>query len=101
VPLELPSPGDGALPPREAAVLAALRDAGGRVLGRGELARLAGLSGLSERRVDAVLAGLRRRLPPGSVVTVRGRGWALRGDRPHETGTGRKHTGLLPETPAP
>lgn len=65
------------LPPREAAVLAALEAAGGRVLSRADLARAAGLAGLSPRRVDSVLVSLRRRLPPGALVTVRGRGWAL------------------------
>ena len=65
------------LPPREAAVLAALQAAGGRVLSRSELTRAAGLTGLSPRRVDGVLVALRRRLPPGALVTVRGRGWAL------------------------
>jgi DNA-binding response OmpR family regulator len=101
VPPELPLPAGEGLTPREAAVLAALHGAGGRVLARAELARRAGLAGLSERRVDAVLAALRRRLPPGSLVTVRGRGWALVGEGPHETGTARKHTSPLPETPAP
>ncbi len=66
------------LPPREAAVLRALEQAGGRVLSRADLARAAGLVGLSPRRVDGVLVALRRRLPPGRLLTVRGRGWALR-----------------------
>jgi DNA-binding response OmpR family regulator len=65
------------LPPREAAVFRALAEAGGRVLSRSELTRAAGLAGLSPRRVDSVLVALRRRLPPGTVLTVRGRGWAL------------------------
>lgn len=58
-------------------MLAALDAAGGRVLSRSELSRAAGLAGLSPRRVDSVLVALRRRLPPGALVTVRGRGWAL------------------------
>ena len=70
-------PAPARLPPREAAVLRALQDAGGRVLSRGELASAAGLAGLSPRRVDGVLVSLRRRLPPGRLHTVRGRGWSL------------------------
>jgi DNA-binding response OmpR family regulator len=62
---------------QEAAVLDALRAAGGRVVSRADLARSAGLEGLSERRVDGVLVTLRRRLPDGALVTVRGRGWML------------------------
>lgn len=58
-------------------MLGALRAAGGRVVSRAELARSAGLDGLSTRRVDGVLVALRRQLPDGSLVTVRGRGWML------------------------
>lgn len=58
-------------------MLDALRAAGGRVVARADLARAAGLEGLSERRVDGVLVTLRRQLPGGSLVTVRGRGWML------------------------
>ena len=65
------------LAPREAAVLEVLRAAGGRVVSRAELAHGAGLVGLSPRRVDGVLVRLRRALPDGALVTVRGRGWAL------------------------
>lgn len=61
-------------------MLEVLRGAGGRVVPRLELARAAGLAELSERRVDGVLVRLRRRLPPGALVTVRGRGWLLRAD---------------------
>ncbi len=87
------------LPAREAAVLAALQAAGGRVLSRAELARAAGLQELSARRVDGVLVTLRRQLPAGSLVTVRGRGWALRPDAAaHQPGTHRKHLSPSPET---
>lgn len=89
------------LAPREQAVLDVLRAAGGRVVSRAELARAAGLGGLSERRVDGVLVRLRRALPEAAVITVRGRGWALDPALAvHPIGTSRKRTSLLPETPA-
>lgn len=49
----------------------------GRVLGRRELARQAGLGDLSERRCDSVLVGIRKGLPAGAIKTVRSRGWML------------------------
>lgn len=86
---------------REAAVLDVLRAARGRVVPRAELARAAGLAGLSERRVDGVLVRLRRALPEGVLVTVRGRGWALSAaPGVHEVGTGRKRAGHPDETPS-
>ena len=88
------------LPEREAAVLAALEAAGGRVVGRGELARAAGLDGLSRRRVDGVLVRLRRVLPGGALVTVRGRGWALAAPDVHRVGTPPKREGHPDGTPA-
>ena len=48
-----------------------------RVVGRLELTRHAGLAGLSQRRCDSVLVGVRRLLGADSVVTVRSRGWML------------------------
>ena len=61
----------------ELAVLRVLVDAAGRVTSRTELARRAGLTEQSERRTDAILVVLRRALGPGSIRTVRSRGWML------------------------
>ncbi|MFM7095041.1 MAG: hypothetical protein ACKOYL_10890 [Actinomycetota bacterium] len=61
----------------ETAVLRVLVDRAGRVTGRHDLNRLAGLDG-SERRCDAALVLVRRVLGEGAVVTVRRRGWMLR-----------------------
>lgn len=68
-----------ALTPREAAVYDALRSQPGRVVSREEIVRIAGLGDLSERRVDSVLVGLREALGSDSIITVRSRGWRLRG----------------------
>jgi DNA-binding winged helix-turn-helix (wHTH) protein len=57
--------------------LRVLVDRAGRVTGRHDLNRLAGLDG-SERRCDAALVIVRRALGEGAVVTVRRRGWMLR-----------------------
>lgn len=65
------------LTPRERAVLDALERSRGRVLSRTALAEAAGLDGLSQRRVDAVLTRVRRALGDDAIVTVRGRGWRL------------------------
>ncbi|MEY4176416.1 MAG: hypothetical protein RI900_3581 [Actinomycetota bacterium] len=48
-----------------------------RVVGRLELSRSAGLTGLSDRRCDSVLVGIRRALGADSILTVRSRGWRL------------------------
>ncbi|MFT3853511.1 MAG: hypothetical protein QM733_12345 [Ilumatobacteraceae bacterium] len=58
-------------------MLSVLVDNSHRVVSRGELSRLAGLEGLSERRCDSVLVQIRRLLGPGALTTVRGRGWRL------------------------
>ncbi|MEO6714673.1 MAG: winged helix-turn-helix domain-containing protein [Mycobacteriales bacterium] len=68
------------LTPREAAVYDALKAAPGRVLSREQLVRIAGLGDLSDRRVDSVLVGLRAALGSDSIITVRSRGWRLRGE---------------------
>ena len=62
---------------QERAVLGALVAHRGRVIGRAELSRLAGLTELSERRCDSVLVGIRRVLGSDAIVTVRRRGWML------------------------
>jgi DNA-binding response OmpR family regulator len=62
---------------QERAVLSVLLANIGRVVSRRELSRQAGLADLSERRCDSVLVGLRRRLGPDAIRTVRSRGWML------------------------
>lgn len=52
----------------------------GRILGRRELARLAGMGELSDRRCDSVLVGIRRALGSDAIRTVRSRGWMLSDD---------------------
>jgi DNA-binding winged helix-turn-helix (wHTH) protein len=65
---------------QEQSVLSVLLAHRGRVISRRELARRAGLAGLSERRCDSVLVSIRKVLGPLSVITVRSRGWMLHGD---------------------
>lgn len=67
---------DHRLGPAETAVLRVLLDRVGKVTGRHDLNRLAGLDG-SERRCDAALVALRRLLGPDAVKTIRRRGWML------------------------
>jgi DNA-binding response OmpR family regulator len=69
-----------ALTTQEVAVLAALADAGGRVVSRDRLAREAGLGHVNPRRAENLLVTLRRQIGCGAVRTVRGRGWALDAD---------------------
>ena len=81
-PVSDPAPAAGRSPlvrlgAAELAVLRVLVDAAGRVTSRSELARRAGLAEQSERRSDAILVVLRRALGPGSIRTVRSRGWML------------------------
>jgi hypothetical protein len=52
-------------------VLRVLYEQRHRVVGRLEL------TGLSQRRCDSVLVGVRRTLGPDSIITVRSRGWRL------------------------
>ena len=56
-------------------MLVAFAGAGPRVMGRQELRRKVGLAHHGPRRCDSVVSELRRALGPGSIVTVRGRGW--------------------------
>ncbi|MEY2957509.1 MAG: Transcriptional regulatory protein terminal [Actinomycetota bacterium] len=63
--------------PQERAVFAVLVANSGRVVSRVEIARSAGLVDLSDRRCDALIVGIRRRIGAGSVRTVRRRGWML------------------------
>src|SRR3989442_1250389 len=69
---------DGPVPSlsrQELAVLAALIEAGGRVVPRAEIARRLRLR--VPRRCDALLVGVRRAVGEDVVRNVRGRGWRL------------------------
>lgn len=75
----LDPPTDERLSSRERAVYQVLVDHRGRVLGRHDIARLAGLAGASERRCDALILGIRRVIGEERIRTVRRRGWILDG----------------------
>ncbi|MBM3827921.1 MAG: helix-turn-helix domain-containing protein [Actinobacteria bacterium] len=62
---------------QEVAVLRVLVNCQGRVVSRRELARLAGIADLNDRRCDSLLVAIRRHLGPESIRTVRSRGWML------------------------
>jgi two-component system OmpR family response regulator len=62
---------------QESAVLQALLDCRGRVVSRRELARLAGIADLNDRRCDSLLVSIRKVLGADTIRTVRGRGWML------------------------
>lgn len=66
-----------ALSVTDLAVLAVLTDNQGRVVSRDTIRRVAGLDGLSERRIDSSIVVLRRHLGAEALVTVRRRGWML------------------------
>jgi DNA-binding response OmpR family regulator len=59
------------------AILEALADNYGRLVGREYLTRRAGLDGSSPRRVDASLVALRKTIGTEALVSVRRRGWML------------------------
>ncbi len=67
------------LTPQERAVYTVLSDCPGRVLSRAQIARRAGIAELGDRRCDSLIVGIRRRLGPDRVRTVRRRGWMLVG----------------------
>ena len=73
-------------------MLAVLVDNSHRVVSRGELSRLAGLEGLSERRCDSVLVQIRRHLGPDALTTVRGPGLAT---GPVSAGSGARRARLI------
>ena len=75
-----PPASDSLLSDHEVAVLRVLVESTGRVVGRLEVARRAGIADLGERRTDSLLVGIRRVLGSGAIRTVRGRGWILEQD---------------------
>jgi len=63
------------LSPRQFSVLELL--ATGRVVTRAELIQHAGLQGLSDRRCEGILLGLRKIIGDDAIVNLRKRGWRL------------------------
>ena len=61
----------------EATVWRFLQANEGQVVTRSELARHAGLRGLSPRRVDVLLVAVRRAIGAEQLRNVRGRGWLV------------------------
>lgn len=62
---------------QERAVFDVLAAHAGRVISRTEIARSAGIADLSDRRCDALIVGIRRRIGAERIRTVRRRGWML------------------------
>lgn len=73
---QTPETGAAKLGAAEIAVLRVLVDRVGKITGRHDLNRLAGLDGTA-RRSDTALVSIRRHLGDGAIVTVRRRGWML------------------------
>ena len=65
---------------QERAVYEVLASNPGRVMSRAEIARLAGITNLGERRCDSLIVGIRRRVGADRIITVRRRGWMLNTD---------------------
>jgi DNA-binding response OmpR family regulator len=60
---------------QEQVLVELLRSSNGRVFGRMELARAAGIAPANSRRIDVLLVNVRRNLGAESIVNVRNRGW--------------------------
>jgi DNA-binding response OmpR family regulator len=63
---------------QERAVYDVLARNAGKVVSRTEIARQAGIASLSDRRCDALIVGIRRRVGADAIVTVRRRGWMIK-----------------------
>ena len=64
----------------EIAILTAMVESPGRVLGRGSILRSAGIENVGARRCDSAIVSLRKVLGADAIVTVRRRGWMLTPD---------------------